>query len=203
MIMEPDSHFLLSRCRLDRLFHLPLLGCFYAWGLVSVGFRFIMIKYSERGLVEKGIIRTLMNNLYYLTNLFFWSIGLTVDFGKYITKGLEAENQMKYLKRCSKTLPEKAGSHILLVNFFLFVCALIIPVSILTLGVKHFINRTMLAGSKKFGKYQRNLITFNQTVMAFLCSLCLEIIMLGSLNIMESVSMPRLSYFQSFFSILT
>ena len=72
LILEPDSIFLLSRCRYDRLFHIPLLGCFYAWGLVSVGFRFIMIKYSDRGLVEKGIIRTLMNKLYYLTNLFFF-----------------------------------------------------------------------------------------------------------------------------------
>ena len=153
-----------------------------------------MIKYADRGLVEKGIIRTLKDVLYYLTNLFFWSIGLTVDFGKYLTKGLKAEEQMKYLQRCSKNVQvdhKNGGSHILLVNFFLFICALIIPVSALSLGVNHFIKRRSLSGSGKYGTYQRNLVTFQETVFCFLSSISMEIINLVSLNTMESFSLSR------------
>ena len=44
-IWDSNSEFLLQRCRIDRVFHLPLLGCFYAWCLSSVGFRFLISRY--------------------------------------------------------------------------------------------------------------------------------------------------------------
>lgn len=188
-ILDPDSEFLLYRCRVDRAFHMPILGAYYAWSLSSVGFRYIMIKYAERGLVEQGYLKSLIEYLFYVANIFYWCIGLAIDFGKYIKMGARAEEEMKFLKICSKTV--KGGNHILLVNIFLVVLVLMIPVTILTVGVNHYIKKNTCKGSKKFGTYQRNMVTFHQTAVAFVCSIFCLLLQPLLVDIMGALSVPQ------------
>ena len=187
-ILDPDSEFLLYRCRIDRAFHMPLLGAYYAWSLSSIGFRYIMIKYANRGLVEQGYLKRLIEYLFYLANIFYWCIGLAVDFGKYLKLGSRAEEAMKFLKICSKMV--KGENHILIVNIFLVVLVLMIPVTILTIGVNHYIKKNSCKGSNKFGNYQRNMVTFHQTAISFVCSIICLLLQPLLVDIMGALSVP-------------
>ena len=145
-----------------------------------------MIKYAERGLVSDGFLKDLIKYLYYLANIFFWCYGLALDFSKYLKIGVKAEEEMKFLKICSKKV--EGGSHILLVNFFLIICGLILPAAILAKSVNHFIKRNM---SKKFGDYQRNMVTFKQTMMSFNGSIFLLFMLMLLLRVMEDLNFSR------------
>ena len=159
-----------------------------------------MIKYADRGLVDQGSLSFMIEYLYYLANLFYWSIGLTIDFSKYLSKGLKAEKQMKFLKICSRMIEKNETiisdkneneNHIHVVNNFLIILVLIIPVTILYLGVNHFIRRISVKGTKKFGNFQRNMVTFHQTVVIFLSSIFLLLLMSFIVNLMEITSLDR------------
>ena len=107
-----------------------------------------MIKYADRGLVDQGSLSFMIEYLYYLANLFYWSIGLTIDFSKYLSKGLKAEKQMKFLKICSRMIEKNETiikdkneneNHIHVVPFLLRPCHCPLPL----IMNKYIVNSTI------------------------------------------------------------
>ena len=166
-----------------------------------------MIKYADRGLVERdGKTRPLFDQLYYLLTSSFSCVGLgkklasqnlkliisliyiyvtfvVIDFGKYLKKGLDAEEEMKYFKLCIKNFDHQTQeNHNLLVSMAFLILILVVAL-VLFLGVRYYIQ--MKARRLLQKNYQRNLVTLAQNFQFFFSFITLEISLAILLNILE------------------
>ena len=121
-------------------------------------FRYILVLYSDRGLVKKGEFNHLFNFLYilFVTILSIWSVGLLFS---YKLRGI----QPVFLQICQDIDVEKLsfGGMVYVgtvLRIFFFICAMF-------MGFR--VNRYVKSKSKdgkipsKYGRYQRNILTLN------------------------------------------
>ena len=109
-----------------------------------------------------------------------------IDFGKYLKKGLDAEEEMKYFKLCIKNYDHQTQeNHNLLVSMAFLILILVVAL-VLFLGVRYYIQ--MKARRLLQKNYQRNLVTLAQNFQFFFSFITLEISLAILLNILEQQS---------------
>ena len=115
------------------------------------------------------------------------------SFGLYLKRGWEAENSMKYLNRC-KTIYESFddGSKVVKLQI-VFIIIIFIPAIIMLIAIKYFVSKRSKDSQipAKFGRYQRNLLTFSQTVVFFVSFIGVEVALAFGITFLESNSISR------------
>ena len=147
-----------------------------------------MIKYADRGLVENGTIKKLFDYLYYISSVAWFFCGLGIPFGLYFSKGWEAETTMKYLNRCKTNYQNfDDGSKVIKTEMILAII-IFIPAVIMFLAIRYFVSKRSKDHKVPaiFGRYQRNLLTFNQTVMFLISFIFHEVVLASMLSFLEN-----------------
>ena len=167
-----------------------------------------MIKYADRGLVEKGTTRKLFYHLFNLCSviwfllfsgnmdyfmwIYHWAKLVTfstyagVSFSLYITKGWEAEKYMKNLNRCKAVYEDfNQGSKVYGIQMSSFL--IIFPAVIMVVGIKYFVAKRSKSSQipAKFGRYQRNLLTYYQIVQYLVTFIILQFVLASLLKGLE------------------
>ena len=167
-----------------------------------------MIKYADRGLVEMGTIRDLFDHLYYIVTFVWFLIGLRKfmfiishfifffyaesGFGLYLSKGWDAEISMKYLQRCQANFKDfDDGSKIALVQI-IFIIIIFLPATVMFIGIRFFVYKNSKSSQipAKYGRYQRNLLTFSQTTWSLVLFICGEVAIAVLLKLLDQNSVP-------------
>ena len=153
----------------DNLCHLLMntinimAGTEMAWAVSSVLFRFIMVKYAERGLVEGGVVSRLFNILYMCL-----ALTLTIILILFTLVNNYKSPETAFIAIClNHNFKMSKNWHTYSIGISLFAIGL---VSLLIMG---FSSAYILKSKSKngynppaiFGRFQRNILTFKETLV--------------------------------------
>lgn len=94
---------------------------------------------------------------------------------------------MKYLNRCKANYESfDDGSKVAKIEI-IFIFIIFIPATIMFIGIKYFVSKRSKDHQipAKFGRYQRNLMTFSQTVTLFISFITFEVAVAVALPLLE------------------
>ena len=137
-------------------------GTEFAWAITTIVFRFILVKYADRGLVSGGVVSKLFVNLYAC-------FGLCLTFLMYLL-GLTSNTRgdLVFINVCLQNNPDDYEKN--WKNPLIGVC--MTSVGIVTLWILYLRSRNYVVSRSKDGKtppsiigrYQRNILTLRESM---------------------------------------
>lgn len=134
------------------------------WALTSIMFRFIMVKYADRGLVSGGTVSILFDILYACFGAFLTLFCYALTVASNLREGEE-----KFISICLKhdSLNNVNTLKSLIIKYALTILGLIVFCIMLWSSIAYVKSRSRDGKTPPaiIGRYQRNIITFVETVI--------------------------------------